>query len=104
MLRLAMLAAVCVPVLTGVAPRAQGRPELALKAAMDKEVIDGDLKGAIEEYKKVVANAGELVTWGDGRVSPDGRFISYVAYVGTQNLMLHDLVAGTDRSLTGNKD
>lgn len=44
--------------LLAAAPLAQGRAELALKAAMDKEVIDGDLKSAIAEYKKVVANAG----------------------------------------------
>jgi Tol biopolymer transport system component len=172
--RRATAAALCALILAGIVPQAQSRPELALKAAMDKEVIDGDAKGAIEAYKKVVETAGtnrpvaaralvrlaELytklgdpqdkgiyeqlvrdygdqpeavklartrlakanapakmtgdrivkaaapdVTDGDGRVSPDGRFISYVEYrTGYLNLMLHDLVAGTNRALTGLKD
>ena len=42
------------------------------------------------------------MTWGDGRVSPDGRLISYVSYDGPEglNLMLHDLVSGKDRPVT----
>jgi len=56
-LKLAAPLTVCA-VAAGIAPQAQTRSELALKAAMDKEVVDGDLKGAIDEYKKVVANAG----------------------------------------------
>jgi Tol biopolymer transport system component len=51
-----------------------------------------------------VVKAGEVITWGDGRVSPDGRLISYVDHMATGNLMLHDLATGVDRSLTGNKD
>lgn len=51
-----------------------------------------------------VVRSGEAVTWGDGRVSPDGRFICYTDWNYTGNLMLHDLVAGTDRAMTGNKD
>ena len=51
-----------------------------------------------------VVRSGEYVTWGDGRVSPDGRFICYTDWNDTGNLMLHDLVAGTDRAVTGNKD
>lgn len=51
-----------------------------------------------------VVKAGGSVTWGDGRVSRDGRFISYTDWSYTGNLMLHDLVAGTDRAVTGNKD
>ena len=39
-----------------------------------------------------------------GRVSLDGRFISYTDWYFTGNLMLHDLASGTDRPLTGNKD
>src|SRR5262245_21919614 len=31
--------------------------EAALKTAMDKEVIEGDLKGAIEQYKRIANNA-----------------------------------------------
>jgi Tol biopolymer transport system component len=51
-----------------------------------------------------VVKTGESVTWGDGRVSPDGGFISYTDWNSTGNLLLHDLVTGTDRPLTGNKD
>lgn len=32
--------------------------EVRLKAAMQKELVEGDLKGAIEQYKKIVADAG----------------------------------------------
>ena len=34
------------------------RAELLLRAAIHKETVDGDLKGAIDQYKKVVARAG----------------------------------------------
>jgi Tol biopolymer transport system component len=51
-----------------------------------------------------IVKAGENVTWGDGRVSPDGRYVSWIHYNGGGNLMLHDLTTGTDRNLTGNKD
>ncbi len=34
------------------------RVELLFKAAVHKETIDGDLKGAIEQYRKVLARAG----------------------------------------------
>ena len=33
-------------------------PEAMLRAAMDKETVDGDLKAAIEQYKKVIAQKG----------------------------------------------
>ena len=51
-----------------------------------------------------VVRSGESVTSGDGRVSPDGRFICYTDWEYTGNLMLHDLASGTDRAMTGNKD
>lgn len=49
-----------------------------------------------------MVKSGPRVTWGDGRVSPDGRLISYVSYDGPDglNLMVHDLASGTDRPLT----
>ncbi len=34
------------------------RAEVALRAAIDKETVDGDLKAAIEMYKRIVANPG----------------------------------------------
>jgi Tol biopolymer transport system component len=37
------------------APQNQDKAEVALKAAMDKEVLDGNLKAAIEQYRKIAA-------------------------------------------------
>jgi Tol biopolymer transport system component len=47
----------------------------------------------------VQAQAG---TSGEGRISPDGRFMSYVSWGGPKglNLMLRDVIANTDRALT----
>lgn len=42
-------------------PGAQSKPDLALKAAMDKEVVDGDLKGAIEMYRKLAGDNDRVV-------------------------------------------
>lgn len=39
-------------------PTAQAKADVALRAAMETETVKGDLKGAIEEYKKIVAGAG----------------------------------------------
>ena len=36
-----------------VSAAAQKSPEVAMRAAMETETIKGDLKGAIEQYKKV---------------------------------------------------
>ena len=48
---LALVAVFGAFVAVSAAPQAQLKPELALKAAMDKETIDGDLAGAIAQYK-----------------------------------------------------
>jgi Tol biopolymer transport system component len=37
-----------------------------------------------------------------GRVSSDGRYITFVDWTRTTNLMVHDLVSDTDRALTAN--
>ncbi len=37
------------------------KAEVALKAAMDREVLDGDLKGAIEQYMKLAQSANRAV-------------------------------------------
>lgn len=50
---LIVLAVLALVVVAGVAPRAQSKADLALKAAMDKEVVDGDLKAAIELYRQI---------------------------------------------------
>jgi len=39
-------------------PTAQAKADVALRAAMETETVKGDLKGAIEQYKKIVASAG----------------------------------------------
>ncbi len=36
----------------------ENQAEVALRAAMDKEMVDGDLKAAIEMYQQIVANPG----------------------------------------------
>jgi Tol biopolymer transport system component len=55
------LAVVSLALLASVAPRAQGKAELALKAAMDKEVVDGDLKAAIEMYRQIASGGDRAV-------------------------------------------
>ena len=162
----------CLAVLLLAAPAAAQRQPVDLdvkfRAAERKELVDGDLKGAIEEYRQIVAQAGtnrslaakallrmgecyqkqgdvearriyervvreypeqrEVATvaqarlgrtataehssavsirrvWaGDvlGRISPDGRYLSYVDWM-SGNLELHDFATGTHRPLTGNK-
>ena len=53
-------------------------------------------------------SAGDRAVWTGsgvdifGTVSPDGRFLTYTDWARTNNLMLRDLVAGTDRPLTNN--
>lgn len=145
--------------------------DVQMKAAQQKAEVEGDLKGAIEEYEKIVAAAGSnralaaqalvrmaacyqklgdtesrriyerlireyadqpeavaiararlggavstraSIRRGDravwtgrdvdqfGTISPDGRFLTYVDWGGNQNLMVRDLVAGTNRALTLN--
>jgi Tol biopolymer transport system component len=46
--------------------------------------------------------SGTDIAWGDGRVSPDGRYVSYVSYAGPNglNLMVHDLMTHSNRALT----
>jgi Tol biopolymer transport system component len=148
-------------------PRAQ-EPAVLFREAVTAETVDGNLKGAIEKYRKVVASSdralaaeallriagcyerlgdtraaattyeqiiqayadvpaaakvardrlgrsaatalarGDRAVWTGpavdlfGRVSPDGRFISYVDWNETCNVMVHDLLTGTDRTMTGN--
>jgi Tol biopolymer transport system component len=141
--------------------------EAQLKAAQQKAEVEGDLKGAIEAYKKIVASAGgnravaaealvrmaecyqklgdaeskkiyerivrefadqkdavvvararlagppsvaratgDRAVWKDGfvdlfgQVSPDGRFITYVDWPSSGNLMVHDIATNTDRRIT----
>jgi Tol biopolymer transport system component len=57
-LMLAAAAALGLVFLGAAAVQNQDRAEVALKAAIDKEVVDGDLKGAIEQYKKIAAQPG----------------------------------------------
>jgi Tol biopolymer transport system component len=58
-LRRVLVLAAGILMLAGVAASQRSNtPEARLRAAMDKETIDGDLKGAIEEYKKVIGQRG----------------------------------------------
>jgi Tol biopolymer transport system component len=55
---LAAAAALWLALVPAATAQSQDRAEVALKAAIDKEVVDGDLKGAIELYKKIAAQPG----------------------------------------------
>ena len=171
MTRLILATLMAVMIVTPQIRAQQSSPALEklFASAQHKATVDGDLKGAIDDYKRIVSTAGkdrgaaarallrmaeayqklgdseaqriyaELLrdyreyadivaqararmsvntperargdrivksgpntTWGDGRVSPDGRLISYVDYaVGTLDYKLHDLVTGVDRPLQG---
>jgi len=57
-LMLAAAAALWLAFVPAATAQSQERAEVALKAAIDKEVVDGDLKGAIELYKKIAAQPG----------------------------------------------
>lgn len=46
---------------SAVIAQVQDKAEAALKAAMDKEVVQGDLKGAIEQYKKIAGSNNRSV-------------------------------------------
>jgi Tol biopolymer transport system component len=52
-------AAIVVLSLVGALAAQQEKPEVALRAAMETETVKGDLKIAIEQYKKIVAASGE---------------------------------------------
>jgi Tol biopolymer transport system component len=43
------------------AAQPQDRAEVALRAAMEKETVEGDVKGAIEQYKKLAQNNNKSV-------------------------------------------
>lgn len=60
-LMLIVLATLALAVAAGVAPRAQSKADLALKAAMDKEVVDGDLRGAVELYRRLTTGGDRAV-------------------------------------------
>ena len=62
--RRVLYAALCVCAfiaLDAVSPTAQQKPEVALKAAIDKEVVEGDLKAAIGMYRTLAASADRAV-------------------------------------------
>jgi len=157
----------CTAALASAALEAQD-PERLLRAATNLEMVDGNLKDAIAQYRKVAASGNRVlaaqalvrmaecyVKLGDaqanavyeqivrdyadqkdafaiaraqlgqgssdavaprlrtvwkgrnvdlfGQVSPDGRSITYTDWFDTGNLMVHDVVSGTDRALTSNK-
>lgn len=144
--------------------------ERQLKAAMNAELVNGDLKTAIKRYGEIavkykndravaamalVRMAGAYQKMGDaeanriyervvrefadqkeavntararlgrnesaalakgdrpvwtggrvdmfGRISPDGRYLTYVDWAQTGNLMVHDMATGTDHALTKKK-
>jgi Tol biopolymer transport system component len=60
---LLLVAALGAVLSTGYAPGQvkDNRAEVALQSAIKKEVVDGDLKGAIEQYKKLAQNRDQAV-------------------------------------------
>jgi Tol biopolymer transport system component len=58
---LAAAAALWLAFIPAATAQSQDRAEVALKAAIDKEVVDGDLKGAIEQYKKIAQSTNRAV-------------------------------------------
>ncbi len=52
-LTLVTFAAILLAAHSAVSAQIRDKSEAVLKAAMDKELIEGDLKGAIEQYKKI---------------------------------------------------
>ncbi len=60
---LLLVAALGAVLSTGYAPGQvkDSRAEVALQSAIKKEVVDGDLKGAIEQYKKLAQNRDQAV-------------------------------------------
>ena len=167
MTRLILAAAVSGVVALPVTMRAQVGPDVNLRKAIELETMKGDLRGAIELYKKVadgrdraaaatallrmaesyqklgdseskrayerlvrefgdqkeaaVARArlgspaepsvarGDRAVWTGrdvdlfGTVSHDGRYLTYIDWARTQNLMVRDLIANTARPLTNVK-
>jgi Tol biopolymer transport system component len=166
--RLAHVMAAVVMATTLMAAGQSDPARVLFEAARKAEIVDGDLKVAIEQYKKVVASAnralaaqalvrmaesyeklgdaeakmtyervvrefgdqreavavararlggsgsgtarlGDRAVWMGpkvdlfGRVSPNGRFISFTDWEGFGNLTLHDLTSNTDRTLSGSK-
>src|ERR1039458_4410677 len=60
-LAIAAIAAVLLAVLPALTAQSQDKAEAALKAAVDKETVDGNLKAAIEQYKKLAQGANKPV-------------------------------------------
>jgi outer membrane protein assembly factor BamD (BamD/ComL family) len=59
MIRRIIVMTISALLLAGVAiSQKNDAPEAMLRVAMDKEIVDGDLKSAIEQYKKIIAQRG----------------------------------------------
>src|SRR6185436_18941678 len=157
-------AAMLLGALLALPAKSQMKPEVGLRAAMETETVKGDLKGAIEQYRKIaqgsdraiaakalihmaecyqkmgdaesrkiyeqvireytdqkgaaaVARArlggdgktlrdkGDRAVWTGpmvdlfGRVSPDGRFITFIDW-NNGSLLMHDVASNVDRVIT----
>src|SRR5262245_53324191 len=56
--RIAAVLVAAAAIAAAARPAAQAKPDVALRAAMETETVKGDLKAAIEQYKKL-AEAGD---------------------------------------------
>ncbi len=79
--------------------------EAVVKNYADQQVIAGQARARLAP----AAASGERAVWTGpavdifGRISGDGRYLTYVDWDKTGNLMLHDMTTGEDFSLTGKK-
>ena len=53
--RRALVVCVCLALSSGVIAQSGASPEALLKAAINREVVDGDATGAIQQYKDIAS-------------------------------------------------
>ena len=90
--------------------QAQKVYERILKQFPEQKAAVAEAARARSQVSPVASSPrGDMAVWtGDrvdlfGQVSPDGRFISYVDWRDTGNVMVHDTLTNTDRAVTQKK-
>jgi Tol biopolymer transport system component len=83
--------------------------ERVLRDFADQKEAAGMARARLGRAGSVAGGKGDRPVWTGpevdifGRISPDGRYLSYVDWDGTGNLMAHDMLTGTNHSLTKKK-
>ncbi len=83
--------------------------ERVLREYADQKEAVSMARAHLGRNKSPVEAKGDRPVWTGpevdifGRISPDGRYLTYVDWFETGNLMVHDMVTGTDHSLTKKK-